>query len=151
MDREEFVFQFQRIVHKYDQFEKQKKCYGTDMLLSVSEIHTIDAIGKVGTINVTQLAECLGITKGSSSQMRYKLVDKELVEKKVSPTSDREVVISLSDKGMVAYKGHIDSHSKSTGKLTKLLLDMPEDTYEMTKTYFDKVEMIIDDMLSGNK
>ena len=93
MAREEFVETFQRIVHKYDQFEKKKRYYGTDQLVSISEIHTIDAIGRSGSINVTFLAQTLGVTKGSASQMVYKLVDKGFVEKQISPISDREVVL----------------------------------------------------------
>lgn len=141
---EDFLDLFQRVVHKYNQFEGQKRYYGTDILITVSEIHTIDAIGNQGSINLTNLAAHMGITKGSASQMIYKLVDKELVVKQVAPNSDREIVISLSEKGKQAYQGHKEMHLNSNGKMNSIVMDMPQDVLSLSKTYMERFEKVLD-------
>lgn len=145
---EEFIILFQRVVHKYNQFEEQRRYYGTDILISVSEIHAIDAIGKHDLINLTGLAKLLGITKGSASQMIYKLVDKGLVIKNVAPNSDREIVLSLTDKGQMAYKGHIKMHSESDEKMSSIVKKMPQDVLALSKEYMELFESMLDNLLA---
>lgn len=73
--------------------------------MSKAEIHTIAAVGDHPNINITSLAESLGITKGAASQMIYKRVDKGVEKKKVSPDSDTELVLNLTEDGIINYKG----------------------------------------------
>ena len=80
--------------------------FGVDRMLYPSEIHTIEAIGKNFRINVTQLAELQGITKGAVSQMVYKLVRKKFVKKIKFPRSGKEVFLELTPEGKKAFKGH---------------------------------------------
>lgn len=58
--------------------------------------------------------------------MIYKLVDKGVVEKKVSPDSDTEVVLNLTDDGMINYKAHEEYHRQTNDKAMKLLEDIPD-------------------------
>lgn len=145
---ERFIELFQRTVHKYNQFESQKRYYGTDMLITVAEIHTIDAIGKHETINLINLSKSMGVTKGSASQMVYKLVEKGLVKKETAPNSDREIVISLTKKGEQAYDGHRNMHLMSKGKLDSLAAQMPEDILAASLTYMERFERELDNLLS---
>ena len=77
----EIMEQFIRIVNKFNRFEKVPMDFGVEEMLYPSEIHTIEAIGNNSRINVSQLAELLGITKGAVSQMINKLVRKQFVKK----------------------------------------------------------------------
>ena len=138
----------ERVIHKYTQWENQKRTYGTEMPLSKSEIHTIAAIGDKPNINITSLAEVLGITKGAASQMIYKLVYKGIVEKKVSPESDTEVVLNLTPLGMINYKAHKEYHRQTNDKAIKLLKDLPEPFYNYMVEYFSAFEKVIDESLN---
>lgn len=62
-DHVELTTLIERVIHKYLQWENKKRTYGTNILLSRAEIHTIAAVGDNPNINVTTLAEMLGITK----------------------------------------------------------------------------------------
>ena len=146
-DYSELTSLMERVIHKYTQWEDKRRTYGTNMLLSRAEIHTIAAVGNNPNINVTSLADVLGITKGAASQMIYKLVDKGFVEKKLSPDSDTEVVLTLTADGMINYKGHEEYHRQTNDKALNLLKDMPAPFYQYLVDYFLAFESVIDEKL----
>lgn len=146
-DYSEMTSLMERVIHKYTQWEDKKRTYGTNLPLSKAEIHTIAAVGSHPNINITSLAEHLGITKGAASQMIYKLVDKGVVEKKVSPDSDTEVVLNLTEDGMINYKAHEEYHRQTNDKAMKLLEDMPDSFYQYMLEYFSAFEKVIDENL----
>lgn len=146
-DYSELTALMERVVHKYTQWENKKRTYGTDMPLSKAEIHTIAAVGNHPNINITSLADFLGITKGAASQMIYKLVDKSMVEKRVSPASDTEVVLNLTTDGMKNYKAHEQYHRQTNDKALNLLNDIPDPCYEYMIGYFSAFEKIMDEKI----
>jgi DNA-binding MarR family transcriptional regulator len=80
--------------------------FGTGVPLFRSEIHTIETIGKNPGINVTRLAERMGVTKGAVSQMLARLAKKKLIDKRRTPGSDKEVMIDLTELGRRAFENH---------------------------------------------
>ncbi len=125
-DYTKLIVLMERVIHKYTQWENKKRTYGTETLLTKAEIHTIAAVGNNTGINITALADVLGITKGAASQMIYKLVEKGTVEKRVSPDSDTEVVLNLTEEGQKNYISHNQYHAKANDESIKLLKEMPE-------------------------
>ena len=139
----------ERTIHKYIQVEKIKRPYGTDMMLSRVEIHTICAVGDYPDINITSLAKLQVITKGAASQMIYKLVDKGLVEKRVSPNSDTEVCLSLTELGKKAYDSHNEYHKTANEKFFQLLREMPEDVERQYVKVLEEFEKALDERLKN--
>lgn len=137
----------ERVIHKYTQWEDRKRTYGTEIPLSKAEIHTIAAVGGSPGLNITSLAEILGITKGAASQMIYKLVDKGAVEKKVSPDSDTEVSLRLTADGLKNYEAHRQYHQQANDKALKLLDDIPEPFLKCMEDYFSAFEQVMDESL----
>ena len=99
-------------------------------MLTQPEIHTIAIIGDYEGINVTNLARMRGITKGGASQMVYKLVDKGLVEKKVSPDSDAALCLYLTGKGKKARSEHRKLHETMGTMYEEILDQIPPKTLE---------------------
>ncbi|MCJ7446498.1 MAG: MarR family transcriptional regulator [Bacteroidales bacterium] len=95
---------FLKILHLYSVINKKPKDYGTGDLLYFTEIHTITMVGKNKKINVTRLAEVMGVTKGAISQTIKKLVSKNLILK-TNLRNRKEVNLKLSEKGRLVYKG----------------------------------------------
>jgi DNA-binding MarR family transcriptional regulator len=95
---------FLKILHLYSVIGRKPKDYGTDDLLYITEIHTITMIGKTHQVNMTQLAELMGVTKGAISQTIRKLVSKNYIIKS-NTVNRKEVNLSLSEKGQIVYKG----------------------------------------------
>ena len=81
------------------------------------------------------------MTKSAASQLIYRLVKKGLVYKQVSPTSDAEINIMLTDAGKDVYKGHKKYHENANNHFFELLKGMPEENSaaaERMLTEFDK-------------
>ena len=138
----------ERVIHKYNQWESKKRTYGTDTLLSRAEIHTIAAVGDHPGINITTLAHTLGITKGAASQMIYKLVDKGAIEKRVSPHSDTEVVLTLTEDGQKNYAVHNEYHRQTNDETIRLLRDMPVELYSFMFKFLSSFENALDQKLN---
>jgi DNA-binding MarR family transcriptional regulator len=97
---------FLKILHLYSVIGRKPKDYGTGDLLYITEIHTIAMIGKNHKVNMTQLADLMGVTKGAISQTIRKLVTKNYIVKS-NTVNRKEVSLSLSDKGEIVYKGQV--------------------------------------------
>ena len=127
-DYRELAWQLERIIHKYSQYEKKPQRYCKDLMLTQPEIHTIVTIGDQEGISVTGLAKVRGITKGAASQMVYKLVDKGLVEKRVSPNSDSELNLHLTKLGKKAMTEHRKNHEAMREAFSRSMESVPEST-----------------------
>ena len=138
----------ERTIHKYIQMEKKTRCYGTGIPLTQAEIHTLAAVGDCPGINVTALAKLRGVTKGAASQMVYKLVEKGLVEKRVSPHSDTEVVLSLTEDGQRDYAAHGRIHEESGKRFLQILSEMPQDYQNYFVHVFEEFEASLDEILN---
>lgn len=92
------IDQFLKILHLYAVINRKPKDYGTGDLLYLTEIHTLTMVARNRRINMTRLAEMMGVTKGAISQTIRKLVIKGLIVKENS-TNRKEFNLSLSPKG----------------------------------------------------
>lgn len=78
--------------------------------LSVTEIHTIEAIGMYKPRTMTEAACQLNITLGTLTTAVGHLVRKGYVERKRSEEDRRIVYIHLTKKGKLAYRVHRKFH-----------------------------------------
>jgi DNA-binding MarR family transcriptional regulator len=101
---QKLIDQFLNILHLYSVINRKPKDYGTGDLLFFTEIHTISMVGKNREINMTRLADLMGVTRGAISQTIRKLVGKGLIIKS-NTTNKKEVNLRLSEKGMIVYRG----------------------------------------------
>ncbi|MBA4323179.1 MAG: hypothetical protein C0408_10220, partial [Odoribacter sp.] len=95
---------FLKILHLYSVIGRKPKDYGTGDLLFFTEIHTITMVGRNREINMTQLADIMGVTRGAISQTIRKLVSKNFITKS-NANNRKEINLKLSEKGLVVYKG----------------------------------------------
>lgn len=94
--------------------------------------------------SIIDLTERQGVTKGATSQMVKKLVEKEFVMKKQSPSSEAEICLELTELGQKAFKGHADYHT-NIGKQWKELLDqMSEEELQALMKFINSAEKMLD-------
>jgi DNA-binding MarR family transcriptional regulator len=93
---------FLKILHLYSVISRKPKDYGTGDLLYFAELHTITVVARNHEINMTELADIMGVTRGAISQTIRKLVAKNLILKS-NLTNRKEVNLKLSEKGMIVY------------------------------------------------
>jgi DNA-binding MarR family transcriptional regulator len=94
----------------------------------LAEIHTIVSIGTNKNINITNLAKILGVSKSAVSQTITKLVKKGFVEKHLSPETENEVVLILTEKGQKVFEMHQEQHIWLTSQLETILKKYPQGT-----------------------
>lgn len=109
--------EFEQIMQKFDQvvtimesMHAPSLSFGTGIAMYRREIHTIQAIGRNPEINVTTLAEHMGVTKGAVSQIIKKLSKKGLVRKKRTSGNAKEVILELTELGWVGFHNHERFH-----------------------------------------
>ena len=93
------------------QIEQKSLQYASFEDLSISEIHTIEAIGMYKPRKMTEIAGELDITLGTLTTAINHLVSKEYVVRNRSEVDRRIVYISLTKKGRLAYRIHRKFHS----------------------------------------
>ncbi len=98
------IDQFLKILNLYSVISRKPKDYGTGDLLYFTEVLTISAVGKNKAINMTQLAEIMGVTKGAISQTIRKLVSKNFILK-TNIRNMKEINLKLSEKGYIVCDG----------------------------------------------
>lgn len=126
---------FLKILHLYSVIGRRPKDCGTGDLLYFAELHTITVVAKNKEINMTALAEVMGVTKGAISQTVRKLVNKNLILKS-NINNRKEVNLKLSDKGMIVYRSQ-ESFQKEIFTFAGTLYDKacPKDR-DMVKRLF---------------
>ena len=79
--------------------------------LSVTELHTIEAIGMYKERTMTEVAQDLKITVGTLTTAINKLIKKGYVDRKRIEEDRRVVLIHLTKKGKLAYRIHEKFHN----------------------------------------
>lgn len=100
------------IVTRFYELERQCRKFGTDVDIHLAEIHTIMAIHNNEGIHVGGLAEQLGVTKGSVSELLRRLERKGLAYKAKDPLKMTRLNVFLTEKGKAANSHHMDFHSQ---------------------------------------
>lgn len=78
--------------------------------LSITEIHTIEAVGLYGSRTMSEIASKLDITMGTLTTAIDKLIKKGYVERSRSQIDRRIVNVSLTKRGKLAYRIHDKFH-----------------------------------------
>jgi len=99
----EILTLFIRINKKFNRIESQSIEVTDEVKLYPSELHIIEAIGYNYAVNVTSLSRKFGITKGAVSQVVNKLFDKGFVGKERNRDYGKEIILSLTEKGWMAF------------------------------------------------
>jgi DNA-binding MarR family transcriptional regulator len=140
----DLIVQFYRVINKFNELDKSPYDFGIGETLRPSEIHTIQAIGNNNGINVTGLAQKLGITKGAVSQMINKLKKRGLISKVKSMDNDKEVLLILTTKGEKAFEGHERFHHDMYTDFAGYIDEISADQLAVFKTILEKVDFYID-------
>lgn len=93
---------FRELIIKYNKLQSKKRLYKGIKELTIIEINTIVAIGKE-TRSMSQLANNLDVTSGTSTITIDRLINKGYVERIRDLEDRRQVFVKLSDEGIKAY------------------------------------------------
>ena len=110
--------------------------------LTISEIHTIHAIGLDGSSPMNVVASRLGVTLATLTASVGKLVTKGFVTRTRSEADRRQVLVSLTKEGRKAYRVHEMFHREMVDQAFADLTPEEEDAFERglvkVKTFFEE-------------
>lgn len=104
--------------------------------LSITEIHTIEAIGMYEAKSMSEVALKLKITVGTLTTAVNNLVKKDYVERKRIEEDRRVVLIQLTKKGKLAYRVHEKFHKDM---IKQTIQDMDEKEEQLLTTALEKL------------
>lgn len=122
---------FLQTINQYSVLEKQTHTYNIEPKIYLAEIHTVVAVGAHENINITDLAKLQGTSKSAVSQVIQKLVKKGFIEKKVSPETDNEVILLLTQKGKRVATMHEKQHALLRAKLAAIFEKYPAEAMDI--------------------
>lgn len=97
--------------------------------VSVSEAHTVDAIGIFTSKTMSEVAAKLVITMGTLTVSVNHLVKKGYVKKERNPKDKRVYLLSLTEKGKELYRVHQNFHFELVKNLILDLSDYEADVF----------------------
>jgi DNA-binding MarR family transcriptional regulator len=121
---------------------------GTFRDLSITEIHTIEAVGLYGSKTMSEVAAELEITMGTLTTAVDKLIKKGYVERSRSVTDRRIVNVSLTKRGKLAYRIHEKFH---LDMVQEVLLDFTPEEEEVLLTALGKLNRHLKEIYMGPK
>ncbi|MGO1296513.1 MAG: MarR family winged helix-turn-helix transcriptional regulator [Vibrio sp.] len=103
----------------YDKMASWEAAVVRESDYSLAQIHTLEALGNHGAMNMKALAHHLGITTGTLTVQVDKLVKLALLTRQYSEEDRRSIVVELTDSGLEIYQHHNRFHLALTHELTK--------------------------------
>ena len=142
---ERIMSKFDRVVTVMESMHAPSLSFGTGVAMYRREIHTIQAIGKNPGINITLLAEYMGVTKSAVSQIIKKLIKKGLVCKTYAPGNAKEVILELMDLGMIGFRNHEKFHAEALNIAREYFGDQFENKLEAIEAVMTDLNKILDE------
>ena len=118
------------------------------MDLSMTEIHTIEAVGIKDATTMGEIAHDLIITVGTLSAAITKLIKKGYVERKRTEEDRRVVLVSLTSKGENVYREHQVFHEEM---ITSMLGNFSEEEEYILAIALEKLNSFFEEKYEGLK
>ena len=96
-------------------------------------------IGENANINLTELAEKLGISKSGVSKFIKKILKKGLITKGKQGDNKKEVVFNLTEKGLIAYWGHKKFDEEVFASIHETLASFDDQQVEFLESFLSKL------------
>ena len=111
--------------------------------LSITEIHTIEAVGLYGSKTMSEVSAELGITMGTLTIAVDKLIKKDYLERNRSSSDRRIVNVKLTTRGKLAYRIHEKFH---LDMVKAIMLDFTPQEEEVLLTALGKLNQHLKDI-----
>lgn len=147
----EIMHELRKLIFQLRVIEKSPQHFqALDMHVYPSEMNVIGVIGRSPEINVTQLSDQIGVTKGAISQIVKKMIEKGLLTKFKEEGNKKETLIRLTGKGEVVFRKHQSFH-QSVDPIIKELLKYNSDEQNAGIVRFLKaMSKVSDDYIQQN-
>jgi DNA-binding MarR family transcriptional regulator len=116
--------------------------------LSITEIHTVEAVGLYRSRTMSEVAAALEITMGTLTTAVDKLIRKGYLERSRSNTDRRIVNISLTKRGKLAYRIHEKFH---LDMVEAIMLDFTPEEEEILLSALSRLNRHLKEIYKGSQ
>ncbi|MFW6678719.1 MarR family transcriptional regulator [Lacrimispora sp. AGF001] len=111
---------------------------GLNSRYSNSELHCIEAIGKLERPNGVQLATLLSMTRGAVTKLAKRLLQDGLIERYTLSDNKKEIYYRLTSIGEVLFKEHEVAHTKWEERDIAFLSSVPIKEQQVVLEFLQK-------------
>lgn len=133
----------EQLFNRYMELSKKTYEYCKGVSLYPSEIHTISFIAESSTVNLTDISNYLGMSRGAITKMIGKLEKMGLLERYKYYPNQKEIYVHLTPLGVEAYEGHVRYHEKMWKRLSGYYEKLPS---EKQMLILEFLELYLDQM-----
>jgi len=137
-----------RIRNKMNLMENMPCTFGVEKPLFLSEIHTLQAIGRTKENNIRTIAEILGVTPSAASQTVTRLKKKGFVKKVRGIKNEKEVSLVLTPMGKIAYNNHEKTHQQMYERIAGRLGELTDEERVVLSRVFSVFESVYDERIA---
>jgi DNA-binding MarR family transcriptional regulator len=137
-----------RIRNKMNVMENMPRTFGVETPLFLSEIHTLQAIGRTKENNIRTIAGLLGVTPSAASQTVTRLKKKGFVKKVRGIRNEKEVSLVLTPAGKIAYDNHEKTHEQMYERIFDRLGTLTGDERVFLARVFSAFEAVYDERIA---
>lgn len=112
--------------------EKTQRDYGCGFEMIPRDIHLLEAVSNHPELNASELAEKIGLQKGTFSKVVHRLEKAGLLYRYQNEDNRKEVFFKLTELGQRAYEGHYQFHERTSPV-----------TYEYFQQYTEEEQQVI--------
>lgn len=127
-----------RLFRNINVIEERAICTGEYKDVTANDMHVIEAIDMEEARNMSSVARSLGVTTGTLTIAVNSLVKKGYVERARSEEDRRVVLVSLSEKGKMAYLHHRQFHEQMIEAIVEELSEEEQAVLEKALVKLDR-------------
>ena len=135
------------LVEKVSNTTKNHKSFNTDVNIYRGEIHIIQLIGDRSELHISEISRLIGVTKGTVSQIVKRLENKGLVQKHIDSENNTRQIATLTQKGITAYKAHLEYHNRKHAEMKRFLDTLTADERHLIERFLEEAHDMIEDHL----
>lgn len=150
----QIIEEFIRVNNLINKIQKKPVNIANNIKLSTSMIHLIDVIGNYPETSITNIANRLGVTKGSISQQIPTLKKLELISVSQKERDKKTKFISLTKKGREVYESHNSLHKELYNSINAAMESFSPEQMLTIKQILEKIFLTIKEYqitLTGEK
>lgn len=129
-----------RLINLFNAKNKKPHEYATGHSLYPSEVHIIEVIGDNQALTATEISKIMAVTKGAVSQTTSKLIQKDLIGKRLADDGSNTILLYLKEDGEKIYKEHRERHKKMLSAISELTAQITPETEKLLSDIFCAIE-----------
>lgn len=132
------------LLNKYARLSKNPIPFLQEEALFPAEIHAISAIAERREVNVTELANHVGTTKGAASQLVKKLTEKGFITKHQDPQKRSRTILRPTPKGLKAHISHMEFHMEHDKQFLDYLATLSPKEFSLFRDICSQMNLWMD-------